>query len=56
MSEVMTPCKAGCGRLKPAEYEFCCHGCTMAADGGYEVHESGPLGHTERCEEREKQR
>lgn len=43
--------KCNCGRYKKAEFAFCCHGCTLASERGYEVHESGLLGHTKRCNE-----
>lgn len=39
-----------CERLTTADY--CCAPCRMAAEGGYEIHPDGPLGHSEGCDKR----
>lgn len=31
---------------------YCCGGCARAHEGRYEIHESGPLGHSENCAKR----
>jgi hypothetical protein len=31
---------------------YCCGGCAAAAEGGYEVHEYGILGHSDTCARR----
>jgi len=31
---------------------YCCAGCRLAHEGGYEVHEDGPLGHSDICKGR----
>lgn len=31
---------------------YCCNGCALAHEGHYEIHEDGPLGHSERCHRR----
>lgn len=31
---------------------YCCAPCAMAHDGGYEIHETGPLAHSEGCNKR----
>lgn len=43
-----------CDRLTTAYY--CCSACGQAAEGRYEIHESGPLGHSEQCDKRHKER
>lgn len=48
--------KPDCDRLTQVRFAFCCHGCTLAADGEYEIHEDGPLGHSEKCNERHRER
>jgi len=44
----------GCDRLTTADY--CCAMCGRAAAQGYEIHEDGPLGHSDTCDERNRQR
>lgn len=45
------PCATpGCGR--PTTSDHCCTPCWSAHDGRYEIHEVGPLAHSEGCEER----
>jgi hypothetical protein len=43
-----------CDRLTTADH--CCGSCGLAHGGGYEVHESGPLGHSDLCNERQEKR
>lgn len=31
---------------------YCCGGCATAHERGYEIHESGPLGHSPLCARR----
>lgn len=35
---------------------FCCPPCALAAQNGYEIHEDGPLGHSETCMARQRAR
>jgi hypothetical protein len=39
-----------CARLTTALY--CCPGCSSAHEGRYEIHGSGPLGHSPECDAR----
>lgn len=41
-----------CRRKVSAGSAFCCSGCRAADELHYEVHEDGPLGHSEGCDER----
>lgn len=57
--EFLRPCKnPACERVVPANFlgqrqvEFCCTACSRATDGGYEVHEDGPLAHSAGCDQR----
>ena len=43
-----------CPRLTSAYY--CCNGCGLAHEGKYEIHESGMLGHSETCNQRNEER
>lgn len=45
-----------CDRLVKKEYAMCCTGCRTAHEDGYEVHESGFLGHTGLCDIRHQER
>lgn len=45
-----------CLRLVSAGSAHCCGACALAATGKYEIHESGPLGHSEWCDERAAER
>ncbi len=45
-----------CLRLVSAASAHCCTACTLAAEGRYEIHESGPLGHSRWCDERAAER
>lgn len=45
-----------CLRLVSAGSAHCCGACALAAAGKYEIHESGPLGHSEWCNERAAER
>lgn len=45
-----------CERRIKTSVAFCCHPCSRAEEKGYEIHESGPLGHTQDCNERHKDR
>jgi hypothetical protein len=48
-------CKTpNCPRLTTAEH--CCGACATAREGRYEIHESGPLAHSEACDERHRRR
>lgn len=38
-----------CDRWVPQGIMYCCGGCDKAHHGGYEIHETGPLGHSESC-------
>jgi hypothetical protein len=42
-----------CNRETNGRVAFCCRGCGLAHDGRYEIHESGPLGHSAECNCRE---
>lgn len=44
----------GCERRTTALY--CCHACSLAHEGKYEIHESGILGHSDGCNERHAER
>lgn len=35
---------------------YCCMACNMADDRRYEIHESGPLGHSPDCNQRDVER
>jgi hypothetical protein len=52
------PCenRHGCERLVAQGTEYCCLPCRLAAEGGYEIHEGGILGHSEGCDTRQKLR
>lgn len=43
-----------CDRITTAMW--CCGPCEQADSGGYEIHEDGPLGHTETCDQRHRER
>lgn len=43
-----------CDRLTTAAY--CCGPCAQAHEGKYEIHQDGPLGHSEPCNQRHKER
>ena len=45
-----------CLRLVSAGSAHCCGACALAAAGKYEIHESGPLGHSAWCDERAAER
>jgi hypothetical protein len=40
-----------CMRKVKASVAYCCHPCSRAHEGNYEIHEDGPLGHSEWCNE-----
>ena len=42
-----------CLRLVSAASAHCCRACVLAAEGRYEIHEDGPLGHSRSCDERD---
>ena len=48
--------KPDCDRRVPTGTAYCCHGCTLAAEGNYEIHESGILGHSDACNARHEER
>jgi hypothetical protein len=47
-----------CERVVPASFlgarqvEYCCASCATAHEGGYEIHEDGPLAHGQGCDQR----
>lgn len=43
-----------CDRLTTAVY--CCHQCDLAHERKYEIHENGPLAHSETCNTRADER
>lgn len=43
-----------CDRRTTALY--CCGSCATAHEGKYEIHESGPLGHSDACNQRHAER
>jgi hypothetical protein len=43
-----------CDRMTTAEY--CCAPCRTAAEDSYEIHDDGPLGHSDGCNKRNKKR
>ncbi len=45
--------KPDCDRLVLEGRVYCCHGCMLAAEGKYEIHEDGPLGHSKDCTARQ---
>ena len=45
-----------CSRLVRKGVEYCCAPCRQAREDGYEIHESGPLGHSEGCNRRHEER
>jgi hypothetical protein len=45
-----------CERRVKTSVAFCCYPCHRAHDKGYEIHESGILGHADSCNERHKER
>lgn len=45
-----------CDRLVKIGIAYCCGACGDANDGHYEIHESGPLGHSEFCNQRHSER
>lgn len=48
-----TPCENPlCDFLVPASVVYCCVGCDLAHQGGYEIHEGGLLGHSQGCMQR----
>lgn len=48
--------KPDCFRLVSASSLHCCGACALAAEGRYEIHESGPLGHSRWCGQRAAER
>jgi hypothetical protein len=42
-----------CFRKVKQGIAYCCNPCGLAAEKKYEIHESGPLGHTPDCNERD---
>lgn len=41
-----------CRRHTRVGIRYCCPACGSAHEGRYEIHESGPLGHSETCNQR----
>lgn len=57
MSNDLHKCETpDCLRLVSPGSAHCCTACTLAAAGKYEIHESGPLGHSQWCDERAAER
>lgn len=52
-SRQMKECE-GCDRMTAADY--CCPACELAHSGNYEIHETGPLAHSDLCNARHLQR
>jgi hypothetical protein len=47
------PCaNPSCQFVVPTSTVYCCVGCDLAQQGGYEIHESGMLGHGSWCARR----
>ena len=42
----------GCKRQVHVGTHYCCGACAQAHDGKYEIHEDGPLGHSDSCNKR----
>lgn len=38
-----------CDRVVRVSVDYCCVPCESAHTGGYEIHESGSLGHSDMC-------
>ena len=50
MERPIKKCDNGlCDRIISAGSMYCCPACDLADRGKYEIHESGPLGHAESC-------
>lgn len=45
-----------CLRKVKQSVMYCCHPCGLAQERGYEIHETGPLGHTTTCNARNEER
>lgn len=55
--ERLKPClNPLCDRLVTMSVAYCCHPCGLANEGHYEIHPDGPLGHTDLCEQRRRER
>ncbi len=50
--EQLKPCMNPACERKTAGADFCCGPCSQAYRDGYEIHESGPLAHSEGCNKR----
>lgn len=48
--------KPDCMRKISTGSRYCCGPCGTADEGGYEIHEAGPLGHTPSCNQRAAER
>ena len=50
----LVPCaNQHCDRKVPRGTQHCCFPCRQADLDHYEIHEDGPLGHSEGCKERQ---
>lgn len=45
-----------CERLVGVSIQYCCGSCAFAHKQKFQIHEDGPLGHTESCNERHEER
>lgn len=53
LPENLRPCQNElCERAVGGSAPYCCGSCASADEHHYEIHESGPLGHTAPCSER----
>lgn len=52
MRERLVPCKNPLCERKTAGALYCCSQCASAHEGRYEIHEDGPLAHSEGCNAR----
>lgn len=56
MDELTACSNTLCKRKVPEMVAYCCTGCRLADERHYEVHEDGPLGHSQYCNERLQER
>jgi len=56
MSEFKLCDNPECGRIVGVGTLYCCGPCATAHTDGYEIHEDGPLGHSDGCDQRQAER